>query len=238
VHIWNRHTIRSQPNRKHSIPGIPWMIFHYPGNDIRNYKVEFSQSKLEEISELFSDWNKEAYLPSGTLQWCHKVLEENGFTLPINHTKLTANGKAVHKLAYMQLRRELYAEIIGNKNLAGLGLLPKPTGAYQWQPSNQDVSVGLNEAFLGDSDREGVDFANEGADGAIQLEDDFPGVVSSDEEEVEMQDNDQGVPRPDLRGFVPGGYASSVESEDEEDLGSNIRRGWCTLRASARRMRR
>jgi hypothetical protein len=51
-----------------------------------------------------------------------------------------------------------------------------------------------------------------------------------------INDN-SGAISQDLRAFIPEGHASPVESDEEEDLGSNIRRGFCAIRAAFRKRR-
>jgi hypothetical protein len=229
VHVWNRHRIRPQPNKLYSIPGKPWMLFHHPGEGIRNFKQPFSQQKLSEFRKLYK-WNKDAYLPSKTLKWCHGALEEDGYQLPLDSKQLNYTGQAVHSLAYIDLRASLIAHI-HHGNLEGLGLLPKPKGAYNWEPASQEVAVGLDQAFEGDTDEEGIDFANEGRDDYLQADDSFYPLTDEEEEEVSTGHN-----RGDRRAFVSGGTASPVESDAEDDLLSNVRRRWCIRRAAARKV--
>jgi len=209
------------------------MNFNYSGRlgNIRNYKVEPDQTILNRFKDLWSDWDIDAYLPDDTMAWCEKALQETGYKVPVDHTLLAADGKAVHTLAYIDLRAELTVHIRGG-NEAGLGLLRKPAHSYDWKPEPLQVAVGLKEAAEADSDDEGVQFANEGRDSRMQKgDDDIPGSSS---EESDDSDSDK---ESDRRGYLSDGHASDVESDSEDDLGRNIRRGFCRMRAAIRRRR-
>jgi hypothetical protein len=130
VHLWNRHQIRPQANRSYAVPGRPWMNYHHPPKDIRDYGVRPDAQKVAEMQELYSDWDIDAFLPQVTLNWCHVALQETGYQLPINHTDMI-DGTPKHTLAYIDLRAELFAHINSGEE-PHLGLLVKPINSYDW----------------------------------------------------------------------------------------------------------
>ncbi|KAH8820058.1 hypothetical protein F5884DRAFT_826498 [Xylogone sp. PMI_703] len=66
VRLWNIHKIRKQPHRLYLVSGKPWMLYFYPGDDIRNYGITPDHVKLAQIREVYADWDIDVYLPQTT----------------------------------------------------------------------------------------------------------------------------------------------------------------------------
>ncbi|MGH9975674.1 MAG: hypothetical protein ACRD8Z_07540 [Nitrososphaeraceae archaeon] len=96
---WNQHPIRKQPRRPTSIPGKPYMNYHYPNinrqrkgyrttqskrSQVLDYRCDFDTGLLELLEQTPLDpnhinWDLNEYLPSDTLSWCHLKLSEVEF---------------------------------------------------------------------------------------------------------------------------------------------------------------
>ena len=67
------------------------------------------------------------------------MLESNGFTLPITNDQVDGEGKRIHTRAFLFLKEKVQEHLITESD-PKLSLLPKPTGAYTWQPDPTTIS--------------------------------------------------------------------------------------------------
>lgn len=58
VRIWNAHKIRRQRNRPNCVTGQPVMLYHWPGEGVREYGLPPDPRKLQELNDATADWGK------------------------------------------------------------------------------------------------------------------------------------------------------------------------------------
>ena len=56
VRLWNIHKIRRQRNRPNCISGKPWMLYHYPGEGVRDYQIPVNRERLQQYQDYFRGW--------------------------------------------------------------------------------------------------------------------------------------------------------------------------------------
>jgi hypothetical protein len=235
VRVWNIHLIRKQPNRPHIVPGQPFQNYMFSEQKgVRDYGIPINIDKLNELREGYASYDKDAYLPEVTLEWCEQELKNAGFILPITESTRDSNGEINHLSAYIYLRESITDHLINTKNARPkLGLLLTPKGVYNWNPL-PEVAVGLEEARLKDyNDQDGIQFVNEGRDASCRDED-LIYIGSDDEAEVENNAGGTGftvdgttfdrangnwvINGQEYRQYMKDGYASEPEAEEEDDL--------------------
>lgn len=150
----NTHPIRKQ-NRPNGVFGKPFMLYYHPKGTARNCGM---QPPLELLTTLENDveaWGKsslpfraveglqlrpivdrDAFLPAETFRWCQEALRRLGYEI----TDDKGNPKSYdrgspHQEIYLALRDEVQRHI-NSGNEPALALLPHPTGAADWQPTN------------------------------------------------------------------------------------------------------
>ena len=75
VHLWNTHRIRKQPNRPHTVPGLPHVLYHYPqAYGVEDFGPPVSQEAIDGFTALVDEQlggsRIDEYLPQYTLDWC------------------------------------------------------------------------------------------------------------------------------------------------------------------------
>jgi hypothetical protein len=82
------------------------------------------------------------YLPSQTMDWCRQVLKEIGIE-GILDFESSKNGQAVYLSAFLHLRKPGFEYLVSGGTLL---LCESPEGAYNWQPTDLDLSASLKES--------------------------------------------------------------------------------------------
>lgn len=58
VRTWNQHRIRKQSNRPYSVPGKPWMNYHFPPTGVENEGIQFNLDLFKQLQQDVKDWGK------------------------------------------------------------------------------------------------------------------------------------------------------------------------------------
>lgn len=58
VRTWNTHRIRKQPNRPNAVAGKPYVLYHHPPEDIKNYGIRVHAQTLETLQKDVQDWGE------------------------------------------------------------------------------------------------------------------------------------------------------------------------------------
>jgi hypothetical protein len=58
VRMWNVHYIRKQAGRPHSIPGKPFLLYHFPREGIEDYGSKPDPELLNHLLDELSAWGK------------------------------------------------------------------------------------------------------------------------------------------------------------------------------------
>ncbi|KAN0076641.1 hypothetical protein V8E54_006783 [Elaphomyces granulatus] len=107
---WNIHQIRKQNDCSDCVTGKPFMLYHYPKEDV------------------------DEYLPPTTKAFCIEKLKELTYSR-IKQADSQPDTSRTHRLAYLQLRRILEDHIrLGSH--PRLSQSQKPRGAWQWKNDN------------------------------------------------------------------------------------------------------
>ena len=143
VDLWNTHSIRSQKERPHTIPGPPEALYRWPeaygGGSNQGCKVP---NTLPAQQARVAGFDLEEYLPPTVVAWCRARLAEHfpgtdGMIEDdcVDQIYITVDGQQVrlHYAAYLFLRTAIF-----NHQQAGaepvLYESEKPLGAWNWQP--------------------------------------------------------------------------------------------------------
>lgn len=133
VRLWNSHSIRPQKNRPNSVSGKPYMLYNYPGHEIKNWAVPYDKDQFRTIKDKVVHWDIDAYLPLETLTWCQTFLDSIQFHYSRNIGDRTKPFYSV----YLRLRNAIATHVRSEIN-PQLSLLPTPIGAYNWEGSMQE----------------------------------------------------------------------------------------------------
>jgi hypothetical protein len=139
VRLWNVHTIRPQRNRRNIVTGKPYMLYHHPGPEIRNWSLPLREDSISIIREQVPEWDIDAFLPSETFKWCQDFLQSIDFNS--SSVQLRDEACTTPLLSfYLQLRTAIQGHI-SNHTSPQLSLLPTPVGVNQWQQNNREQFV-------------------------------------------------------------------------------------------------
>ena len=134
------HTqIRPQRNRRNIITGKPYMLYHHPGSEIRNWSLPLHEDSISRIREEIPEWDIDAFLPSETFKWCQDFLQSIGFNSSSVQLPAEASVTPLHSF-YLQLRTALQRHISRHTSPL-LSLLASPVGVSRWQQNNREEFV-------------------------------------------------------------------------------------------------
>ena len=115
------------------------MLYHHPGPEIQDWSLSFSEDSFRTIKEELPEWDINAFLPSGTSEWCEDFLRSIGFNLSL--VQLAEEARTTPLLSfYLQFRTALQGHISSHAD-PQLSLLPNPVGVNQWLQNNREEFV-------------------------------------------------------------------------------------------------
>jgi hypothetical protein len=110
------------------------MLYNNPTPPTKDCGTPYDRETLSRLESELPAWDVTAYLPEETLQWCTNTLSDIGFNPYDAKVESFLNREEPFKQVYLQLRH-LAADYIVRGTQPSLGLLPHPTGNWDWQVS-------------------------------------------------------------------------------------------------------
>ncbi|KAL4962587.1 uncharacterized protein BDV14DRAFT_178267 [Aspergillus stella-maris] len=133
VRTWNQHRIRKQSNRPYSVPGKPWMNYHFPPTGVENEGIQFNMDLFKQLQQDVKDWDTDQYLPPDTYAWTRNQLLELLFDPQQPPSAAGDHALTPFRTIYLDLRARIQAHIeTGSQPI--LSLSQPPTGAFRWDP--------------------------------------------------------------------------------------------------------
>jgi hypothetical protein len=134
VNIWNSHKIRPQKNRPNAVVGRPYMLYFNPPPPTENWGTSYDAEMLANLESHLPEWDVTAFLPTETLSWCTNQLKTLNFDPYEAKIETLEQRQAPFYNIYIQLRSQII-DHMERQSEPTLGLLPHPTGNWEWQVS-------------------------------------------------------------------------------------------------------